>query len=415
MSKIQKFTRLENLADIIMGQSPDSSSCTTEEHGLPFLQGCAEFGKQSPITEIYCFLPLRISKPESILISVRAPVGKLNWSDRSYCIGRGLGTVKAKSRISDTRFLGYAIEQNVSFLHRRSQGSTFLAVGSNDLKTFPIPVFSYDKQKKIALILNTIDRTIAKTEALIEKYQQIKAGLMHDLFTRGIGVDGKLRPPREEAPELYQDSAIGWIPKEWEVKIISQVFSIQLGKMLSPAAKTGKFECSYLNNKSVQWDQVNVEQLESMDFYPEEREKFKLLYGDLLVCEGGDVGRTAMWRNDLDNCFFQKTIHRLRPINDEVLPEFMLRYMWYAKKTGIFNNFTSQTSIAHLTREKLSMVNVFVLNIAEQKQLIKQFNSIDNKISDESTLLEKLQKQKSGLMQDLLTGKVSVNVDSDAP
>ena len=69
---------------------------------------------------------------------------------------------------------------------------------------------------KIARILQTIDQAIEKTEALIEKYQQIKAGLMHDLFTRGIGADGKLRPPREQAPELYQQTPIGWIPKEWD-------------------------------------------------------------------------------------------------------------------------------------------------------------------------------------------------------
>jgi len=72
------------------------------------------------------------------------------------------------------------------------------------------------RQSKIAAILSSIGESIEKTEALIEKYQHIKAGLMHDLFTRGIGADGKLRPPREQAPELYQQTPIGWIPKEWE-------------------------------------------------------------------------------------------------------------------------------------------------------------------------------------------------------
>ena len=81
--------------------------------------------------------------------------------------------------------------------------------------TFKVPA-DYGHQEKIARILQTIDQTIEKTEALIEKYQHIKAGLMHDLFTRGIGADGKLRPPHEQAPELYQQTPIGWIPKEWE-------------------------------------------------------------------------------------------------------------------------------------------------------------------------------------------------------
>ena len=169
MSNTEELIQLASLADIVMGQSPDSASCNTDESGLPFLQGCAEFGRQSPFTEVYCFQPLRVSKPDSILISVRAPVGKLNWGEQSYCIGRGLGTIKAKPCLSDTRFLSYSIEQNVFFLDCRSQGSTFLAVGANDIKIFPIPAFLYAKQQKIAHILQTIDKTIEKTEVLIEK------------------------------------------------------------------------------------------------------------------------------------------------------------------------------------------------------------------------------------------------------
>ncbi|MDQ7074089.1 MAG: hypothetical protein Q9O24_02825 [Gammaproteobacteria bacterium] len=71
--------------------------------------------------------------------------------------------------------------------------------------------------------LQTIDQTIEKTEALIEKYQQIKAGLMHDLFTRGITADGKLRPPREQAPELYQETSTGWIPKDWGYDLLDNL------------------------------------------------------------------------------------------------------------------------------------------------------------------------------------------------
>jgi type I restriction enzyme, S subunit len=94
-------------------------------------------------------------------------------------------------------------------------------------------------QSKIADVLSTIDRTITHTEALIEKYQQIKAGLMHDLFTRGIGADGKLRPPRDQAPEMYRESSIGWIPKEWEVKCCSDLCTrICVGIVIQPTQST---------------------------------------------------------------------------------------------------------------------------------------------------------------------------------
>lgn len=409
------FVPLANFADITMGQSPGSELCNRAGKGLPFLQGCAEFGARHPQTSVFCDPPLRTAKVGSVLISVRAPVGTMNYADQDYCIGRGLAGFKAKAGLADTVFLKHAVEHNSGYLHRHSQGSTFAAVSTTDVQSVPIPVFLTEKQNKIATIFTSIDQTIEKTEALIEKYQQVKTGLMRDLFTRGIGADGKLRPPREQAPELYQQTSIGWIPKEWVLKPIGEIFSIQLGKMLSRAAKTGKSEFSYLGNKNVQWDKVNLDNLEKMDFHPEEREKFKLVYGDLLVCEGGDVGRTAMWRNELDNCYYQKAIHRLRPLNNEVLPEFMLRFMLFAKNTGMLTNFTSQTSIAHLTREKLSEVKAFVPCIAEQEVLVERFDSIDKKISIENNLLEKLKKQKSGLMHDLLTGKVSVKIESDKP
>src|SRR5205807_710318 len=79
------------------------------------------------------------------------------------------------------------------------------------------------EQHNIADILSTLDGTIEQTEALIAKYQQIKAGLMHDLFTRGLTADGRLRPTRTEAPHLYKQSPLGWIPEEWGFSTIAAV------------------------------------------------------------------------------------------------------------------------------------------------------------------------------------------------
>ena len=90
-------------------------------------------------------------------------------------------------------------------------------------KMYHIPLISEKYQNKIATILSTIDETILHTEALIEKYQQIKAGMMNDLFTRGVLPDGTLRPTRDEAPELYHETPIGWIPKEWEISPLSSL------------------------------------------------------------------------------------------------------------------------------------------------------------------------------------------------
>ncbi|MEN9395881.1 MAG: hypothetical protein RLZ81_411 [Pseudomonadota bacterium] len=214
---------LSEFADVTMGQSPPAELCNAEGEGLPFLQGSAEFGRIHPHTDAFCQPPLRVAKAGSVLISVRAPVGSMNYANQDYCIGRGLGAFRAKPGLSDTVFLKHAVELHSDFLHRRSQGSTFAAVSSSDVRAIPVSVFSVGAQRKIAAILSTIDTAIEQTEALIEKYRHIKAGLMHDLFTRGVLPNGQLRPPREQAPELYQETAIGWIPREWQYELLDKL------------------------------------------------------------------------------------------------------------------------------------------------------------------------------------------------
>ena len=292
-------------------------------------------------------------------------------------------------------------------------GSTVLHLDTKKVPsiTVRIPV-DVNLQSRIADVLDGIDTAIEKTEALIAKYQQIKTGLMYDLFTRGVLPNGQLRPPREQAPELYQETAIGWIPREWSLISIGTAFDIQLGKMLNQDAKTGKSSFPYVGNRSVQWDRVDLDALEEMDFSPAEREKFSLKSGDLLVCEGGDVGRTAIWDCPLENCYYQKAIHRLRPKGNQVKPRFMLRFMWYAKNTGHFDNYTSQTSIAHLTQEKLASVPMAAPSIDEQDRLIARFDGIDSILDREQDFLANLRQQKTGLMHDLLTGKVLVTIEN---
>lgn len=401
---------LSQLATVTMGQSPEAFCVSSDERGLPFLQGCAEFGARVPSPKLHCFPPLRVAKAGSVLISVRAPVGTTNFADQDYCIGRGLGAVTAKPESADSIFLLHAIGQNVGFLHRRSQGSTFRAIGSKELSALPVPALRLATQRRIAEILSTVDEAIEQTEALITKYQQIKAGLMHDLFTRGVTPDGRLRLTRAQAPHLYKNSPLGWIPEEWEVIRIAEAFEIQLGKMLNKFAKTGKLSAPYLGNRAVQWDFVDISAIEVMDFNTYERQKYSLLPGDLLVCEGGDVGRTAIWRGEIDECYYQKAIHRLRPKSADALPAFMLRFMRFARDSGYFREFTSQSSIAHLTQEKLGSIGMLSPSLDEQKRIADRLDSLDGFIQTEQSRLVKLRQQKQGLMQNLLTGRVRVKV-----
>lgn len=180
----------------------------------------------------------------------------------------------------------------------------------------------------------------------------------------------------------------------WIETTVGEVFDIQLGKMLSRKAKTGTTPFPYLANRNVQWGTVDLSSLEAMDFSEAERAKLALRPGDLLVCEGGEVGRTAIWRGEVDNCYFQKAIHRLRPKCDTVLPGYMLRFMKYAADRGFFARLTSQTSIAHLTKEKLHAMRLLLPPVSEQRRIAD--------ILDKADAIRRKRQEALGLLDDLL-------------
>ena len=379
------FAPLATFADIAMGQSPDSEFCNDDGKGLPFLQGCGEFGRQNPITTTFCSPPLRIGKATSVLISVRAPVGTINYADQDYCIGRGLGAFKAKPGIGNTIFLKHAVEQNVGFLHRRSQGSTFAAISSSDLRSLPIPQFSLKKQERLATIFSGINTAIEKTEALIAKYQQIKAGLMHDLFTRGVLPNGQLRPPREQAPEVYMDTAMGWIPIEWSPTPLGNIAAFQRGHdIIETQFEEGPFPV--VSSSGV------------IGFHS----KATSVSPNIVVGRKGTIGKVhflgqPFWAHDTSlyvTNFFG---------NNEKFVFYLCQYLDLAR-------FGTRSGSPSLNRNDIHPILVGRPALHEQTQIVRRIEMVVLRIDKEHAQLHKLKKQRLGLMQDLLTGKVPVKI-----
>jgi type I restriction enzyme S subunit len=315
----------------------------------------------------------------------------------------------------DKHFLFHILDFHMDDIAGGSHGSTMRHIKRGELKKYHVYVPEMEtEQRKIARILTTVDNLIERTEALIAKVQAVKQGLLHDLLTRGVDAQGRLRPPREDAPDLYKESPLGWIPREWEVDLAHALFEMRLGKMLSKESKKGINSFPYLANRNVQWDCVDVSNLDEMDFTEAERQKYSLEHGDLLICEGGEVGRSAIWHGELEDCYFQKAIHRCRPKDNRILSAFFLRYMRFAALTGRLEHYTSQTSIAHLTGEKLAILPVPLPVPNEQLKIVSKFESIDLQIEHEMKLLGKYHELKTGLMQDLLTGEVRVRIEDDS-
>lgn len=156
---------------------------------------------------------------------------------------------------------------------------------------------------------------------------------------------------------------------------MAEVFDIQLGKMLDAAGNRGE-PYPYLANRSVQWDRCVVDDLPTMRVSAEDRKRFSLVPGDLLVCEGGEVGRTAVWRGEVEGCLYQKAIHRLRA-RRETDSRFALHYMRWAAGRGVFRHLTTATSIAHLTKEKLETAPFPDVRITEQRRIAAILDKAD--------------------------------------
>ena len=287
-----------------------------------------------------------------------------------------------------------------------------------------ILIVSYPKselyQQKIAHILQTVDETIDKTEALIKKYQQIKAGLMHDLFTRGIGTDGKLRPSKEEAPELYKKTPIGWIPKVWDIDVLGNLLA-QLPNNL----RSGPFGSALLKSELVEEgipflgiDNIHVER-----FVPRYRrhvseEKFQELIKyavrpkDVVITIMGTVGRCAIVPDDIDRALSSKHLWTMSLDHGMVIPELICWQLNHA--SGVKELFRRETQggiMDAIQSKTLKTLRLPLPSLKEQQIIFERYKTITSKIDTETENLKKLLKMKNGLMHDLLTGEVPVKID----
>jgi type I restriction enzyme S subunit len=139
------------------------------------------------------------------------------------------------------------------------------------------------------------------------------------------------------------------IPSGWESTSVGDEFFLILRKMLDAEKNVG-VPRPYLGNKSVQWGRIDTDDLSLIKLTPADLRRYRLVAGDLLVCEGGDIGRSAIWQGQLEECYFQKALHRVRPRGG--YSPVLLRYLLELySKTGFLLNFATQTSIAHLPKD----------------------------------------------------------------
>ncbi|MFH8397670.1 restriction endonuclease subunit S [Streptomyces anulatus] len=221
------------------------------------------------------------------------------------------------------------------------------STNSSKIQSFPLPLPPLEDQRRIADFLDAetarIDLISAQRKYQLSLFAKRGVSLVLSAVS-GLDVSSNRK-----------HSGLDWlgdIPDSWAVMRVSHQYEVLLGKMLNPERSRGDHLRPYLRNINVQWDRVDVDDLLEMNFPPHERRRYVLRSGDLLICEGGEPGRSAVWDGSVREIYYQKALHRVRPRGYS-----SARWLFYCMKAATSQNVFAvegnSTTIAHLTGEQL--------------------------------------------------------------
>lgn len=176
------YIALKDVCTINMGQSPESSSYNEIGDGIPFFQGNADFGERYPITRVWCNKPTKVAKAEDILISVRAPIGAMNYAKEKCCIGRGVAALTPNEEKVSSEFIFWLLKGKNNELNQKGTGSTFKAIGRKVLEEIQVPEINLELQRKYASNLERIYSIIQDRQRQLEQLDKLVRARFVEMF-----------------------------------------------------------------------------------------------------------------------------------------------------------------------------------------------------------------------------------------
>jgi type I restriction enzyme S subunit len=194
------------------------------------------------------------------------------------------------------------------------------------------------------------------------------------------------------------------MPTDWNIAKIGTGFDIKQGKSISARKQTGKYLKPFLRTSNVFWGRLDLSHLDEMDFTDDECKALTLEYGDLLVCEGGDIGRTAIWRNEKPECYYQNHLHRMRIKDERIEPLFIMYWMQVAlTQLGIYEGFGNKTTIPNLSSSRLREFIIPVPERNEQQKIAAVLLKIQKAIEIQESIIEKTRELKKSTLHHVFT------------
>ena len=389
--------------DIMMGQSPPSESYNQEKQGLPFYQGVTDFGYMYPNPSVWCTDPKKITAKDTILFSVRAPVGEVNITETQCCLGRGIAALNPT--INDLMYCYYIINQNKKRFLIYAQGTTYDAINQKDISSVKLPhTKNILEQQKIASILSGVDALIESTQNVIEKAERLKKGLMQKLLTRGIG-----HTKFKQVKWLFGKEMS--IPQVWKWSELGKEGNLSSGstprrdhpeyyKGNIPWVSSGELDYNIIENTHETITSLAVEKT-NLKIHP----KDTFLFAITGLEAKGTRGRCAIL--GVSATTNQSCMAFNKP--NSLLSKFLFYYFLLFGEKIIFSlaQGTKQQSLNLYLSKK---IKIPIPEYEEQQKIASILSGVDAYIQKNQQYKERLEKLKKGLMQKLLTGQIRVKV-----
>ena len=314
------------------------------------------------------------------------------------------------------RFLFYLMLSHgfISIVNAMTYGAKMPRASPSYIANLAICLPPLAEQRVIAEYLDRetahVDALIAKKRELLDLLERQRTALISHAVTKGLNPAAPLKP-----------SGVDWlgeIPAHWEVVPLKYRFDVRLGKMLQsqPLSYYDTKE-PYLRAANILWGRVDLSDLKEMWFSPTEKEVYALKTGDLLVSEGGDVGRSAIWKGELENCFFQNAINRVRS-RGEHSTKFLFYWLFFLKQAGYIDIICNKSTIAHYTAIKVANTVVALPPLNEEKSIVdyldRETAQIDRLKGEVEASIDLLQRYRTALISAAVTGKIDVRAPAAA-
>ena len=370
--------KLRDVSNIIMGQSPDSSTYNTENIGLPFFQGNADFGELNPIAKTWCSAPIKIAYKNYILISVRAPIGALNIAAETCCIGRGLAALDVNNKICTQKYLWYLLEAKKNELISKGTGSTFKAISKNILSEMEFNIPPVREQELCTKTLDVVFCLIRLKKEQLDKLDLLVKSRFIEMFGDPITNDKELPvEPLGKHIELLGGFAFK---------------STGFTKEGIPVLRIGNINSGYFKSDNLPFWK-----------YDKALDRYLLYPGDLAISLTGTVGKDDYGNicrlgNDYPRYYLNQRNAKLI-LKDTVLPEFIRTLLKNKKVKDKIVNTGVGIRQANISNKSILELEVPIPNLAGQKQFASLVTQVDKSKLAIQQSLDELETLKKSLMQ----------------